>query len=904
MDAIKAVVKNPVPFYATIDQYQLANRHGSSHSREQVSPLHICVAQRLCRVLKSTKRKASEKRSLLLFFMACLIRGIYLISDPLEYINVTLCILSSEEGSGGDICYSHKRKSYFEGPNSESWGIDGADIDMFNMFWKILANLSVLSSPSKKRAIGSPIMNLGSMESTDQFLVAMHPIMSYFSQEVSREINILHEIGIMKRIVLYQHELCTFDKVSNALKTLKSLAEGHAQMLEVVVEQLLGFASEPFWRSIFVNLCTPSFEMALVILKSILDILSVNFEKLVSYPLALPQMPVLKLCKLTNGTQEYFRDEEKLNATLRACDVLYESLGVEHKNIVQMYLGEYLECVMSSPEYRMHHVLNLCKKVLSESLPGATGIAHKLVEIWNSQIDSEEELSGDLGWRFNFLIAQIYSDMNFQRICQGLPIHIADKLLHKLFEMPDITACSYISSIIRNGYGREKSMILLQQSMEKAKLESNLCKRRVSLFKMCTIAYTLLRTSDSDYTSDVQSLKIALFGPLLSFFMSTKKINPEDGPGKQLGLSIGHYGLLLLEEFLKADDDEIIYTSIVEKLIVQIDQENSGSLVKPVDHLAPSVVDKLHCACLLVKKASVAETDEDVRLKWEIIACRTSIIAIHLISAASKMKGEAPLHAQEALNKLLSHELGDCIANLSNSSREGQVFQEMMRLVHNEWLQVLIALENDNPMFWTSLRRFEASLLPEEDSNFISKDASVLVNLYNSISHAVLKLITSDFVLDLLRNSENSPPPLSRNAAQVSLPLTSVLSYHASVPVDYHSSLGKVIDNASQVKLQICELIETYNDFMALIEDNMKEMGQEHLLTDSHDSVLNGIQALIPYLLASYGASLSSTDVATWSLLKSLNKRVCSVDDKRLSNSNQMEHSLWALFHGPLSLHR
>jgi hypothetical protein len=441
--------------------------------------------------------------------------------------------------------------------------------------------------------------------------------------------------------------------------------------------------------------------------------------------------------------------------------------------------------------------------------------------------------------------------------------------------------------------------------MEKAKLESNLCKRRLSLFKMCKVAHALLHPSESHSVSDVQYLKKELFGPLLSFFTSSKKISQEDGFRKQVGLSIGHYGLLLLEEFLNADDDETIPTSVVEKLISQIDQDKSGSLVEPVDHLAPSVLDKLQCACLLVKKASIAETVPDIRSKWESIACRASIIAINLISAASKMKGKAPLRDQELLNKLLSHDLGDCIANLSSSSREAQVFQEMVYSIHDEWLQVLIASENGNPLFWTSLRRFEASLLPEEDSVFVSRDATVLVNLYNSISRALLKLISSDFVLDLLRNSDNSPPPLSRSTSQISLPLTSVLSYHASVPVDYHSSLDKVIGNASQVKLEICELIETYNDFMALLEDNMKDMGQEHLLTDPHNSVLNGIQALIPYLMASYGASLSPTDVATWSLLKSLNKRVCLVDDERFNcSSSHMEQSLWALFHGPLSLHR
>ena len=144
------------------------------------------------------------------------------------------------------------------------------------------------------------------------------------------------------------------------------------------------------------------------------------------------------------------------------------------------------------------------------------------------------------------------------------------------------------------------------------------------------------------------------------------------------------------------------------------------------------------------------------------------------------MKGDAPFSAQKAANKLLSYELGDCIANLSNSSREAPFFQDVLLAVHSQWLQVLITSKNDNPEFWSSLRRFEASLLPEEDSVIISKDATVLVNMYNSISNAFLQLVTNDFILGLLRNAENSPPPLSRNACQVSLPVTSVLTYHNS----------------------------------------------------------------------------------------------------------------------------
>eukprot|EP00890_Picochlorum_soloecismus_P002712 jgi/Picsp_1/3441/NSC_06279-R1_urb1 ribosome biogenesis 1 homolog len=899
VDALKTVVKNPLPFYSIIDQYQVKS-NGPSSSREHISPLHICVAQRLYRVLKSTKREASEKRSLLLFFMASFIRAICLIRDPLECVNLLFDILlSSEQGSSADVCGSGKRRAHSEGLNSECWGLDGADIDVFNAFSRSLVNLSGISTPLKKRGI-ERLINKPDGKIMDVLTVAMHPVLSYFPQEASRDITILHEIGSLKRLLLHQDIQCTVENVSDSIKAITVLAEGCARILDVIAEQFLGIASEPLWRSIFENLSTHSFEMTLMLLKSIMGLLSANFEKHVPYQLS--QLPVIKMCKLANGTQEYFRDEVEYTTRLRLCDLLYDFLGVEHKNGVQMLLDQYLERVKSFPEYKLQHVLNLCKKVLSESLPGTHSIASKIVEIWNSQIDSKEDY-GDPGWHLDFLLAKMYSDMNFQRLCEDLPTGVSDKLLSKLFEISDISSCSYISSIITNGYGREKSMILLLQSMEKAKLEDNLYKRRLSLFKMCTIANALLQRSDPNSSQDVQSLKEALYGPLLSFFTSSKKIYSEDGPRKHLEFSIGHYGLLLLQEFLKLDSSDTISILIVEKLIIQIDQGNSGSIVKPVDHLAPSAVDKLHCACLLVKKACAVEHDPVIRLKWEYIACRCSIVAIRMLSAAFKMKGDASFCAQEALNKILSHELGDCIAELSNSSREAPFFQEMLFCVHSEWLHVLITSENYNPVFWTSLRRFEASLLPEEDSVIFSKDATVLVNLYGSTSHAFLDLITSDFMLDALRNIENCPPPLSVNAAKVSLPLTSVLSYHTSVPLEYDSTLSKGIGNNSEVKLQICELVETYNDFMVVLEENMKDIGQEHLVAEPKSSVLNGIQALIPYLMASYGASLSSTDVAMWSLLRSLNKRVCTVKDKRL-NGNELEQSLWALFHGPLSLHR
>lgn len=899
MDALKAVVKNPSPFYVIIDQYY-GKRHGSSDSGEQISPLYICVAQRLYRVLKSPKREASEKRSLLLFFMASFVRAVCLIQDPLGFSDLLLCVLSSGQGSDSDRFCSRKRRAYSHGLDAECWGLDGANIDMFNAFSNLLLNLSGVSDTSKKRKSERPIMNLDGRD-MGELRVEMHPLLSYFPLEASPDVTLLHEIGRLKRLVFQKDSQCTIDNVSHSIKEITRLAEGRAQNLDEVAEQFLGFASEPFWRSIFGNLSTYSFEAALMILKSMVDLVSVNFKMQVAY--RLPQLPLINICKLASDTQGYFRDEIEFTAMLRICDLLYEILTVEHKKRVQMYLGEYLERVKSIAEYKLQHVLNLCKKVLSECLSGTHAIASKIVEIWNSQIVSESNLNEEPGWRSDFLLAQIYSEMNFQRLCEDLPTHVSDKLLSRLFEIPNILSSSYISSIIMNGHGREKSMIFLLQAMEMAKLERNLYKRRLSLIKICTIADALLQTSKQNSERDIQPLRESLFGPLVSFFTSSKTINADDGSGKQLEFSIGHYGILLLEEFLKSDEsDETISMSTVEKLIVQIDQVNSGSLAKPFDPLSPSVVDKLHCACLLIKKACAVETNQSARLKWEKLACRTSILAIRMICRASKMKGDAPFSAQKAANKLLSYELGDCIANLSNSSREAPFFQDVLLAVHSQWLQVLITSKNDNPEFWSSLRRFEASLLPEEDSVIISKDATVLVNMYNSISNAFLQLVTNDFILGLLRNAENSPPPLSRNACQVSLPVTSVLTYHNSVQSE--SYLGKAIGDASQVKLQICELIETCNDFMLVLEENIEGIGQEHLVREAQYSVLNGIQALIPYLLASYGASLSPTDVAMWSLLQSLNKRVCFRSDKKLDVNNQLEHSLWALFHGPLSLHR
>lgn len=290
--------------------------------------------------------------------------------------------------------------------------------------------------------------------------------------------------------------------------------------------------------------------------------------------------------------------------------------------------------------------------------------------------------------------------------------------------------------------------------------------------------------------------------------------------------------------------------------------------------------------------------------------------------------GRQPLEAR--LLALLDGPLGDAVAALPSAQRGSTAFADLAAAaagtlgtaVLRHRLAAASAQAHDGGAAAAAaaaegvaamrvLRRFMAALLPEEeeeeavggggrggaDSGSSSSESDVESSsssssdsdgdepmpdqpagvhnraVADSAVQLLQRLLGHSRFLPAMRAAAASPPPLPPAAEAAPRPLASLLPLAAAadspaVPAD--AAL------AADMKKELCELIETLLDLHQQYSSGGGGAGgggASSAAAQQAQQVAAAEAALLPLLMAGYGASCSSTDAAVWSLAASINQR-------------------------------
>ena len=252
--------------------------------------------------------------------------------------------------------------------------------------------------------------------------------------------------------------------------------------------------------------------------------------------------------------------------------------------------------------------------------------------------------------------------------------------------------------------------------------------------------------------------------------------------------------------------------------------------------------------------------------------------------------------------------LGDIISDFGEAARGLEEFERMVDAWSTTFVPFAMGGSSHSIELTRCLRRFSASLIPDDDgAPFIVGQERRTAAIYSDVCSLFLELITKDFVQDTLRCDE--PPRVPAAYLSCRMPLESLVTCAARGTMTRNSFAYRRSEatSKSRHKIEMCELLETVLEIIALLErDSPGEVVEGFASSfDKAESVL------LQYLMATYGASLSQADMATWSLIRVINQRLWRRRMSRESNEPKTslhqltgdadEMMMMALIHGPLA---
>ena len=280
-------------------------------------------------------------------------------------------------------------------------------------------------------------------------------------------------------------------------------------------------------------------------------------------------------------------------------------------------------------------------------------------------------------------------------------------------------------------------------------------------------------------------------------------------------------------------------------------------------------------------------------------ACEAVIVAI------SFMRTEGPSREQAMA---LIESAGDVVSEFGKSARGLEAFGRMLTAWSNVFVPGVMGRAGQRVETTRCLRRFSAALVPDAGVAFAA--GTLAGPIFADVCSLFLELITKDFVQQTLRSDDPpvAPPAYSANR----MPRQSIVSC-ANRGTMTRNTFTYGVESRSAAgmhKTEMCELLETMLDIIGALEQDLADETVARFAA-SFDKAES---ALLKYLMATYGASLSRADMATWSLVRVLNVRLwrrrrASGDMTDLADLADLadverdsdEEMLMSIMHGPIA---
>lgn len=438
----------------------------------------------------------------------------------------------------------------------------------------------------------------------------------------------------------------------------------------------------------------------------------------------------------------------------------------------------------------------------------------------------------------------------------------------------------------------------LIEHLEKAKDERTKYKRRLGLARLIPILEKWLSVNSSLLSQeDLNEVRNAYLQVLMQYVFSRKELEVEAGPGEE------RLAFKRLETHLALAIKKLLqlgqwHVHVSKQITEFIEMNPKKVLVAKESFGNPKLRNKIEVLKTFVLTLDRASKSSLGDITLPEFTCKASIWTMRAIVFSIKNNFQVLVPLLQLLNSL-----GDLLAGFNKDERLAEYFKPLTHTLAKECLPTLLTEFPQEIDVWRELRRFTAALVPQEDDcESLSNGTFHMENdMYRDLASAFLYMISHDNILKCLQDATTCGFEIPQEYLSNHLPLSTLtgcvsLSF-SDARGNGHVRLPSTID---AVKNEICEIIESILDLLTHLELHVSsELHSEYI-----ESFRAGEFALLQYLLASYNASLSATDMAVWSLVKCLNERswkrenASSVD---FNNAGYAAFSMEAMMKGPIA---
>ena len=376
------------------------------------------------------------------------------------------------------------------------------------------------------------------------------------------------------------------------------------------------------------------------------------------------------------------------------------------------------------------------------------------------------------------------------------------------------------------------------------------------------------RDDRDDSSSVLAHVREAFVRPIIQYFAS-KDVKVPSTPGMS---DAGHFAALrnlssstIASVLTSATEDAILDLAAPLLHIKEHSRQSGGEA-----YCNASAADKLRVLGSVMASLAKRSTSEQPSDALAQFTCEAATVGICFVCS----DGLARQRAME-----LMESLGDVVSDFGESARRLDAFRRMLRAWSYSFVPRVMGDAGQCVELTRCLRRFSAALIPEDSDGevaFVGGPTKEAQSVYADVCSLFLELITKDFVQRTLRSDAPLviPPAYLANR----LPIKSIIActnsegmtHNTFVYRDEERKLVGPKHDAARHKTEMCEFLETMLDIIGSLERSTADE-----MVAAFDEAFNKAEsALLAYLIATYGASLSRADLATWSLIRAVNVRL------------------------------
>lgn len=906
VDSIKTTIKRPNIYLDLIHscdfgQIGMGNVHPIS-----ISPLLACAIEKMCRIVKSKSRDISDKIKIAGFMKEMLVEYCSQSTHPLHVLVLFRHVVSLEfpaiagnaQFSEGERYEELPARQFFETLENSSaftWIVDfqekgsqlvgtRPDIPAKKKQKMQQHDGTISMKPSEKDSIlwylfyDEKIVRLQNKQLkfwTSAKHVETHELLGLLEEDLTRAVLTMQCQFLHGRSEIVSHKIITF---LSALEELASKSNHHAQM---AFETLSGSNSTFFWERIRERL-----EIHLDLTIGLYKVIKVFENK--------PVTGWDCLCKQIQGGSfrlwaDDLRETIQENMTIIVAQVMCQSsLKLEIKDLKIL--------------------LEICIASTGQSTTGEVSVQDiicNLVSLNLANLGFEDQLK-----IFDFLdgmisntfvgkypiegymrYVQVYCSLlhtSQSTALQSVPRSLIDTLFSNI-SSPGVPDC--LAALCR--LEELDSMIsYLIKALNNAKTEESKYSRRKLLASILPVLDACLSQNPSERALD--SICNAFVEPLMQYFTSKRikfDTNPED---VDVFKALPRYSLSILQRLMSSASVESImeYTEPLLHMKPGIEYGSSN------EYHNPDLLNKLCLVKDIARHVAATKGDNHGKEHYSIFLCKISTFAMNFFSSIIGSTHQRS-DILTTLMRILDI-LGDSIANFYQEDRGNEHYFQMVQVWATRFAPCILKTCNGEVELSRCLRRFTASLVPEdEDENILhTGNSTQALDLYRSSCSLFLGIVTADSILEALKTN-TSFGSYKKEYIKSTLPLQSIVGCVHSGAMMWNG-LKKTDNPKALQKIEICELLESLLDII----DHFECIVSQHRIERYEQNFESAESALLRYLLASYDASLCQSDLAAWSLIKVLNKRIwrrkTNNYDEREGHDDKKE-SIRALLSGPLS---